>query len=429
MTWREKINKYLFFPVIAVFRYIYSSGQSAFPYAKFGQYAFKTDNHPATLALIGTAIVANVGTNSIVKIPAMYRDLVHHPAEHPIEPVFLRTSGKCVSGLFKVAGAGLIFLEFISGDFGVIYLLDQLGGLVGFDFHSTTGREIFSQVIGALGGGASAKIFHSYEYAVVGKKNADRLAQLFEEGNYLQKISQNKAPLAKTMTVMTMAALTYVTLSAFWTKAATDDFADKNGILDDTSKYIMCTFSSFFTLIFTLGWTPTAFDMFTRHTQTDAAPHRAYQHSCKAQFASAIAKFCIPQDMMTWAVTTFMAVISNAEEFLGMDPYGSSIGLGVACALTAGGFYGLSLLPGAKKTLNEIAANAADDGRLLPADSKFEESKEDIAEPDSPMAERDAFSARALITSPVSLLNSLRVEEVDESVASEKEYSTLSRQI
>jgi hypothetical protein len=78
MPLREKLNKYLVFPVISVFRYIYSSGQSAFPYARFGKYAFKRDNHPATIALISAAIVGNIGTNSVVKIPAIYRDLNPH---------------------------------------------------------------------------------------------------------------------------------------------------------------------------------------------------------------------------------------------------------------------------------------------------------------------------------------------------------------
>jgi hypothetical protein len=98
MTWRQKLNDYIILPVVSVFRLIYSSGQSAFPIAKFGKYAFKKDSHPVTLAWTGLAITANIGVNGIVKIPAIYRELGHHSDPETIQPIALHTSGKCVSG-------------------------------------------------------------------------------------------------------------------------------------------------------------------------------------------------------------------------------------------------------------------------------------------------------------------------------------------
>jgi hypothetical protein len=394
MSLRENFNKYIVFPTMSLLRYVYSSGQSAFPYVKFGKYAFKRDNHPATTALITAAIVANLGTNSVVKIPAMYRELNPQPDQRPLQPIHLRTSGKCVSALFKVAGRGMILLEFISGDFGVMYLLDGFGGLIGFDFHTTIGRKIFSQTIGIMGGCSSAKIFHSYEYAVVAKQNAGRLGKLFEDGSYLEKIRQNKLPLAKTTAVMTMTTLTYIMLAMFWTKSATDDFAEKNGVFNDTSKYIMCFLSAFLTLIFTLGWSPTAYDMFAEDEPAD----HVYQKNGKTRLVAGVAAICLPKDMLTWAVTTFMAVITNGEEFFDLDPYGGITGLATVCALTAGGFYGLSLLPGLKKTLADVATRPAGGERLLA---------------DTDQTEREAVSIRALVVGNADTLRSVRVEACD----------------
>ena len=263
MTLRQTLNKYIVLPVISGFRLIYSSGQSAFAIIKFGEYAFKKDKHPVTLALTATAITANIGVNSIVKIPAIYREMETPAAgTQAIQTISLQTSGKCVSGLFKVSGAGLIALEFISGDFGVIYLLDGFGSLIGVDFHNTIAKEIFAQVIGAIGGASSAKIFHAYEYAVVGKGNSDKLGKLYEEGNYLQKINQHAAPFAKTTIVMAVNLITYSMLANFWMKSATDDFAEKHGILDDTAKHVMCGIAALITFLFTLGWSPTVYEVF-----------------------------------------------------------------------------------------------------------------------------------------------------------------------
>jgi hypothetical protein len=203
--------------------------------------------------------------------------------------------------------------------------------------------------------------------------------------------------------------VTYVMLAMFWTKAATDDFAEKNGVFDDTGKYITCFFAAFFTLIFTLGWSPTAYEMFAAEKQDDqpeGAPiDRVYQKNCKTRLVSSVAIACLPKDMLTWAVTTFMAVITNGEEFFDMDPYGGITGLAAVCALTAGGFYGLSLLPGVKKTLAEVASVPAGSEHLLADD------QENVAS--TTQAARDAVSTRALVTGNAGTLRSIRVEAND----------------
>jgi hypothetical protein len=293
-----------------------------------------------------------------------------------------------LSGLFKVSGAGLIALEFISGDFGVIYLLDGFGSLIGVDFHNSLVKEIFSQVIGAIGGASSAKIFHSYEYAVVGKINADRLGKLYEEGNYLQKIYRNVSPLAKTSAVMALNLVTYSMLASFWTKSSTDDFSEKHGMLDDTAKYIMCGVAALLTFLFILGWSPTVYEVFEEKVSdedADSPLQRPYLKNCKTQLIKGVALTCLPLDILTWAVTTFTSVIATGEDFFDVDPYGAIVGLGTICALSAGAFYGLSLRPGIEKTLASSVATSLNSERLL--------------ESDATQVQRETVSAKALIAS------------------------------
>jgi hypothetical protein len=389
MTWRQTLNDYIVLPVMSAFRLVYSSGQTAFAIIKFGKYAFTKDNHPVTLTWTGLAIAGNLGVNSIVKIPAIYREMGHKPTEpQAIQTIALHTSGKFVSGLFKVSGGGLIALEFISGDFGVIYLLDGFGSLIGVDFHNNLINEIFAQVVGAIGGASAAKIFHSYEYAVVGKGNSDQLGKLYEDGKYLQKIRQHASPFAKTAGVMAINLITYSMLANFWMKSATDDFAEKHGILNDTAKSVMCGIAALITFLFTLGWSPTVYEVFDDTTLAEDAANpvaRPYQRNCKTQLIKGIALTCLPNDILTWAVTIFTSVISTGEDHFDADPYGAMIGLGAVCAVFAGGLYGLSLRPGVEKTLANSAAAPLGSESLLGNEAK--------------QIQRDIVSAKALIAS------------------------------
>jgi hypothetical protein len=404
-------KKYVVFPVVAVFRYIYTTGQSIYPYVKFGKYAFGRIGHPVTTVLISAAVTANLGTNSLVKLPALHRELTEQPDPHPIEALNLRRSGKAISGLFKVSGGGMISLEFISGDFGTMVIIDSLGELIGVNFHGNIYGVLGSQLFSFMGGAASAKIFHSYEYAFVGKRNAQRMGWLFQDGHYLEKIRKNKLPFTMTcgLTGLTMAI--YFQVALFWTKSAVDDFADQTGMLNDTAKALICFLAVFFTIVFTLGWAPTHFDTFkgmqaapgNDDAESKQLARVRHPKSCQTKSMIGLAAFCLPKDSLTWAVTTFMAVVTNGEEFLGANPYGAIAGLGAFCALVAGGFYGMSLLPGLRKTLAGNAVLPAQQERLLEAGLVSDDYRVEVL-PDDLVVSRDSVSAKALVSGGVNTL-------------------------
>ena len=112
---------------------------------------------------------------------------------------------------------------------------------------------------------------------------------------------------------------------------------------------------------------------------------RPYQRNCKTQLIKGIALACLPNDILTWAITIFTSVISTGEDYFDADPYGAMIGLGAVCALSAGALYGLSLRPGVKQTLAESMPAPRGSERLL--------------EQAPSQVERDAVSVQALIAS------------------------------
>lgn len=338
--------------VVSAGRMFYSIGQTYFGQKHAGKYFFGSQNHPASTTFAVLGMLGDLGVQTVIKMPTICRMMGPNREPQPEQPRPETRMGNIVYQSLlassTVNGAFYLLLAY----FGALTLSDLIAELADENVHDKDWEKITIHMA------ALTVLFSAYRsYRNINhfnfKHTVRKIVHAVETGDY----EIDKVALAKTLSVSLLNTLAIPALTTFWVSSALIKipYAYKIGT---AGKDILLTFAGVSGLVTTsINTIPTVYDYFTKK-------HPVYHHSQLSHAVCYAAVFAGTLDASNAAIFMLISMIefTNAD---GFKPYGSSLGLAVPAAVSAGITYALcTVYSGHLDTLQDIHLMQTED--MLP---------------------------------------------------------------